>query len=267
VTRYRATLAYVGTQFHGWQAQANASRTVQSVVEKALRQFVRAASRPVAAGRTDAGVHAEGQVVHFELPREEDPLRVRSAVNGLLPWDVRFLEVALTSPDFHARRDAAWKDYLYRWSRAAVIPPRDSLFVSPIAARAEAGRMLAAAATLAGERDFGVLSVRQPKGASSVRRIYRVEIEERGDEIRALFRGDAFLRGMVRSICGVLADVAREKAPVDRLEQLLSTGDRKLLAPKAPAKGLTLLRVAYGDEVSSVSSQADRGSGWWTADS
>ena len=267
MTRYRATLAYVGTHFHGWQAQANASRTVQSVLEKALRQFARAASRPVAAGRTDAGVHADGQVVHFDLPREEDPSRVRSAVNGLLPWDVRLLEAAPTSPDFHARRDAAWKDYLYRWSRAAVIPPRDSLFVSPIPVRADAGRMLAAAATLAGERDFGVLGVRQPKGASSVRRLYRVQIEERGDEIRALFRGDAFLRGMVRSICGVLSDVARGKAPADRLELLLRTGDRRLLSPKAPAKGLTLLRVAYGDEPSAFSSPADRGSGWRTADS
>jgi tRNA pseudouridine38-40 synthase len=266
-TRFRATLAYVGTDFHGWQAQANASRTVQSVLEKALRQFARAASRPVAAGRTDAGVHADGQVVHFDLPREEDPSRVRSAVNGLLPWDVRLLEVAPTSLDFHARRDAAWKDYRYRWSRAAVIPPRDSLFVSPIAAGADAGRMLAAAAGLAGERDFGVLGVRQPKGASSVRRLYRVEIEERGDEIRALFRGDAFLRGMVRSICGVLADVARGKAAVDRLEQLLRTGDRKLLAPKAQAKGLTLVRVAYGDELSAVSSLLSAGEEGRPADS
>lgn len=246
-TRYRATLAYVGTGFHGWQVQANASRTVQAVLEKALRQVARTASRPVAAGRTDAGVHADGQVVHVDLPREEDPARVRSAVNRLLPWDVRLIEIAATTSDFHARRDAVWKEYLYRWSRAAVIAPRDSLFVSPIAASSDASRMIAAASSLAGERDFGVFGVRQPKGASSVRRLYSVEIKEQGDEICALFRGDAFLRGMVRSICGVLAHVARGKAPVDRLEELLATGDRRLLAPKALAKGLTLLRVAYGD--------------------
>ena len=83
-----------------------------------------------------------------------------------------------------------------------------------------------------------------------MRKILNVEIEEDGAEIRALFRGDAFLRGMVRSICGVLADVAREKAPLDRVEELLSSGDRRLLAPKAPARGLTLLRVAYADAAS-----------------
>jgi len=246
-TRYRATLAYVGTDFHGWQAQANASRTVQAVLEKALRQFARAASRPVAAGRTDAGVHADGQVVHFDLPREEDPARVRAAVNGLLPWDVRLIETAPAPSDFHARRDAVWKEYLYRWSRSPVILPRESLFVSPIAAAADTGRMIAAAACLAGDHDFGVFGVRQPKGASSTRRLYSVEIRERGNEICALFRGDAFLRGMVRSICGVLADVARGKAPVERVGELLRTGDRRLLAPKAPAKGLTLMRVAYGE--------------------
>src|SRR5262249_7626245 len=109
-TRYRATLAYVGTDFHGWQVQANASRTVHAALEKALGQLARAASRPVAAGRTDAGVHADGQVVHFDLPRGEDPARVRSAVNGLLPWDVRLIEAAPAPPDFHARRDAVWKE-------------------------------------------------------------------------------------------------------------------------------------------------------------
>jgi len=107
--------------------------------------------------------------------------------------------------------------------------------------------MSAAAASLVGEHDFAVFGVRQPKGVSSVRRLFGVEIRERGDEIFALFRGDAFLRGMVRSICGVLAHVARGKAPIDRLGELLRTGDRKLLSPKALAKGLTLVRVAYDD--------------------
>ena len=105
--------------------------------------------------------------------------------------------------------------------------------------------MRAAAAALPGERDFGVFGVRLPAGESSARRLHFVRVEESGDEIRALFRGDAFLRGMVRSICGVLAAIARGKAPPDRIAELLETGDRRLLSSKAPALGLTLVSVHY----------------------
>ena len=245
--RYRAVLAYVGTRFHGWQRQANAPRTVQAVLEKALSSFDGSPVKAHAAGRTDAGVHAEGQVVHFDLTRERAPERVRDAVNALLPEDARLLAVDFAAPEFHARRDAAWKEYLYRWSRAPVIAPRDAPFVAPISPRTEAARMRAAAEDLPGRRDFAVFGVRLPKGESTVRELHSVRIDEEGPEIRALLRGDAFLRGMARSICGLLADVGRGKAPVERVADLLRTGDRRGLAPKALARGLTLVRVSYGD--------------------
>lgn len=243
--RYRAIVSYVGTNFHGWQVQSNAPRTVQAVLERALARFRTGATRPVAAGRTDAGVHADGQVVHFDLPREDDPVRVRDGVNRFLPGDVRLIDVARAAEDFHARRDALWKEYLYRWTRAAVTLPREAPFVTPISPRAEAPPMRKAARALIGNQDFRVFAVRPPGAESSVRRLHSVDISESGDEIRALFRGDAFLRGMVRSICGVLADVGRGKAPPLRVAELLETGDRRLLAPKAPARGLTLVRVHY----------------------
>ena len=243
--RYRAVLSYVGTRFHGWQIQRNAPRTVQAVLEDALARFSGEPVRAVAAGRTDAGVHAEGQVVHFDLATPRHTETILDGANRLLPGDVRLLAVSEAAPDFHARRDAAWKEYLYRWSRSAVIPPHDRLFVARISARADIGVMRAAAAALPGERDFGVFGVRLPAEESSARRLHFVRVEESGDEIRALFRGDAFLRGMVRSICGVLAAIARGKSPPDRIVELLETGDRRLLSSKAPALGLTLLRVHY----------------------
>jgi len=242
--RYRAVLAYVGTGFRGWQIQSNAARTVQSVVEDALAAFAGEPVRPLAAGRTDAGVHADGQVVHFDLPHPREPREVRDALNTLLPWDVRILQVERANAAFHARRNALWKDYLYRWSRADVIAPRDSLFVAPISRNAEAGRMATAAEPLAGRRDFGVFAVRGSRD-DSVRTLHSVAIQERGAELRALFRGDSFLRGMVRSICGLLADVARGRLPPDRMREILESGDRSLLAQKAPAKGLTLVKVEY----------------------
>jgi tRNA pseudouridine38-40 synthase len=245
--RYQAVLAYVGTHFSGWQVQRNAPRTVQAILEEALARFAGEAPRAVAAGRTDAGVHADGQVVHFDLERVREPRRLRDAVNAILPWDVRLLAVERTGADFHARRDAVWKEYLYRWSRAEVIPPRDSPFVAPISGRADAGAMRAAARALSGERDFSVFAVRLPAGETPVRKLDFVRVEEAGEEIRALFRGDAFLRGMIRSICGVLADVGRGRVSPGRIRDLLETGDRRLLSQKAAARGLTLVRVHYGE--------------------
>jgi len=242
--RYRAVLAYIGTDFHGWQRQRNAARTVQAVLEEALARFAGAPATAVAAGRTDTGVHADGQVVHFDLAAERDPDRIRDAVNFHLPRDVRVLEVAAAPRGFDARRDAAWKEYIYRWSSAAVISPRNLPFVAPIASRTDGRAMRAAAEALPGERDFGVFGVRRPAG-QSVRKLLSVSISEEQDEIRALFRGEGFLRGMVRAICGVLADIGRGKAPPARIRELLATGDRGLLSPKAPACGLTLVQVHY----------------------
>jgi tRNA pseudouridine38-40 synthase len=246
--RYRAALAYVGTGFRGFQFQENASRTVQSVVEEALKAFSGSAVRVHAAGRTDAGVHADGQVIHFDLPEPREPNRIRDGLNAVLPWDVKLLAVAPAPEGFLARRDAVWKEYLYRWSRAEVIPPRLAPFVAPIASRADPAAMRRAARALDGRQDFGIFGVRLSGGGTGSRRMHFVRVDELGDEIQALFRGDAFLRGMIRSICGVLADVARGKAPEDRIDRLLESRDRRLLSPKAPAGGLTLLRVAYEND-------------------
>ena len=246
--RFRARLAYVGTRFHGWQRQVNAARTVQACLEEALERLDAAPVRAQAAGRTDAGVHADGQVVHFDLARSHSPERIRDGANGLLPPDVRVLEVAPAAPEFHARRDAVWKEYVYAWSRAPVVPPRDAPFVAPISPRADVARLRTAAAALPGRHDFAVFGVRLSRGESTERTLHFVRVEEDGDVVRAIFRGDAFLRGMVRSIAGLLADVARGKAPPDRARELLATRDRRLLSPKAPACGLTLVRVAYPGE-------------------
>jgi tRNA pseudouridine38-40 synthase len=245
--RYRAVLSYVGTEFHGWQIQRNAPRTVQAVLEAALGEFAGEPVRAIAAGRTDAGVHADGQVVHFDLPGASDPDAIGDAVNALLPADARIREVRAAAADFHARRDALWKDYVYRWSRAAVIVPRDAPFVAPISRKAEAARMAAAAKFLPGRRDFGMFAVRS-RDDDSVRTLHAVTIGEDGAELSATFRGDAFLRGMVRSICGLLADVARGRFPPERLREILETGDRRLLSQKARALGLTLAKVEYPED-------------------
>jgi tRNA pseudouridine38-40 synthase len=238
-------IAYVGTGFHGWQIQKNAPRTVQAALEEALGRLARERVRVEGASRTDAGVHADGQVAHFDLPRRRDPRAVRDAANDALPEDVRLLDVEEVDPEFHSRFDARWKEYRYRWSRSAVIAPREAPFVAPISPRADAARMREAARALVGTRDFRVFAVGPRADESTVRTLDSVAIAEDGGALTALFRGDGFLRGMVRSVSGVLADVARGRVPPDRAEELLATGDRRLLSAKAPAKGLTLERVSY----------------------
>jgi tRNA pseudouridine38-40 synthase len=198
------------------------------------------------ASRTDAGVHADGQVAHFDLPRRRDPRAVRDAVNGKLPGDVRLLSVEEAAPVFHARFDAGWKEYVYRWSRAEVIAPRDRPFVARISPRADVERLREAARVVPGERDFRVFAVTAPADESTVRHLHSITVREDGEELLAVFRGDGFLRGMVRSICGVLSDMARGRVPADRMARLLETGDRRLLSHKAAAHGLTLGRVFYG---------------------
>ena len=243
--RYRALVAYTGTEFHGWQVQKNAPRTVQGSLEDALSDLARTRVKVEGASRTDTGVHADGQVAHFDLPHARDPWRVRAAANKRLPEDVRVLDVAEAPRAFHARFDARWKEYLYRWSRSEVVTPREHPFVAPLSSAARVELMRAAAAALPGERDFGVFAVQRTGEGSEVRRLDLVEISEDGPELHALFRGNGFLRGMVRSICGVLADASRRRVPADRIAELLAGGDRALLSAKAPAKGLTLVRVGY----------------------
>ena len=243
--RYRATVAYVGTGFHGWQIQKNAPRTVQAVLHDALRHVARVPVRVEGASRTDTGVHADGQIVHFDLAKPKAPRSIREAVNDSLPEDVRLLDVAEADPGFHARFDAVSKEYIYRWSRAEVIPPRDFPFVGILSPRARVDLMQDAAARAAGTRDFRIFGVQLPPSESSVRTLHSVSIEEAGDELRAHFRGDGFLRGMVRSICGVLADASRGRVPPGRVTELLEEGDRRRLSHKASAKGLTLVRVNY----------------------
>jgi tRNA pseudouridine38-40 synthase len=243
--RYRATVSYVGAGFHGWQIQKNAPRTVQAVLPEALRHVAGSPVRVEGASRTDTGVHADGQVVHFDLEKPKTPRAIREAVNDRLPDDVRLLDVAEADPGFHARFGAAWKEYVYRWSRAEVIPPRDAPFVALLSPRARADRMRDAAARAAGTRDFRIFGVQLPPSEPSVRTLHAVTIEETGEELRAIFRGDGFLRGMVRSICGVLADASRGRVPPGRVTELLEEGDRRGLSHKAAAKGLTLVRVSY----------------------
>lgn len=242
--RYRGTLAYVGTFFHGWQVQENAARTVQAVVEAFLTDRFGTGVRVHASGRTDAGVHADGQVVHFEAP-ETPPAGLLADANRRLPWDVRFLDLTAAAPDFHARSSALAKRYVYRFSRESVVAPRRALFVAPISARADPGLMAESARRIEGERDFFPFSTSGTETETTIRHVSSCRVTEAGPEIEIAIVANGFLRGMARAIAGTLADVGRGRIAPSAVDAIFAARDRARVPAKAKPRGLTLEKVFY----------------------
>jgi tRNA pseudouridine38-40 synthase len=245
--RFRATVAYVGTFFRGWQVQENAARTVQAVLEEASARALGCSVRIHASGRTDAGVHADGQVVHFDAP-ERAPDGLLSAINLRLPWDARVLEIVPAGESFHARSDALAKRYVYRFSRERVIPPRSALFIAPISPRADAARMAEAARRLEGTRDFFPFSTAGTETETTLRRLLSCSVSEEGPEIAIAMTADGFLRGMARAIAGTLADIARCRLEPAHVDAIFAARDKALVSTKAKPRGLTLERVFYAGD-------------------
>ncbi len=246
--RLRLDLAYLGTFFEGWQAQETLRdgarpRTVQGVLEAALSELLKADVRVHGAGRTDSGVHAEGQVAHFDLPEGAPllpPTNLSRALNAKLPWDVRVLSAAGAPSDFHARRSATGKIYVYRLRRGQILPPHAGLVEALASERLDVVAMREAARRLVGRRDFAPFSITGSDPGTTVRTLARLDVEEDGDVLVITAAGDGFLRGMVRRLVGTLRDAGRGR---------ISPGeapDRP--GPTAEGRGLTLARVLYPPE-------------------
>jgi tRNA pseudouridine38-40 synthase len=246
VPPFRLTLAYDGTDFLGWQLQPG-GRTVQGAVEEALARLSGGQRVVVAgAGRTDAGVHALGQVASFELPREMGAAELQRALNGLLPDDVRTLEARPVSPGFHARKSAVSKLYRYELDCGGVQVPQRRRHAAWLPRRLDPGAVDAAAALFVGRRDFSSLASAGGSARTFVRTVSRSEarFDQRGlvYEVEA----DGFLRKMVRSMVGGLIAAGDGSRTPDDLAAALDACDRETWPAPAPARGLTLVRVDYG---------------------
>ena len=248
---FRFLLEYDGTEFAGWQRQRDGERTVQGVLEEALARVVGAPVAVIGAGRTDAGVHAEGQVASAELETALAAETLVRALNAHLPRDVAVLEVAPAAPGFHARYDARAKVYRYSiWNGRQPSPLRRRRFLA-VRAPLDVEAMREAARHLVGCHDFACFETRpEPAalrpGRSTVRRLDRVELGgASGGEIQLELEGSGFLRHMVRAIAGTLLEVGRARRAPDSLPGLLASRDRRQAGPTAPARGLTLVRLRY----------------------
>ncbi len=247
---YKLTLQYDGTDFHGWQAQRD-GRTVQGELERALTLLEGSAVVVYGSGRTDAGVHAEGQVASVQLKREFEPDKLRSALNGNLARDVRVIEASTVSDDFHARYSALGKSYVYRVFNAPVISPFWHRYALHEARWLDVELMREAARLFLGEHDWTAFSAAQTDVTTRVRTITGLEVMEQWDErgcgrlIEIKVSADGFLRYMVRSIAGTLLAIGRGEMQKETITCAINDRDRSLAGATAPAHGLTLVKVDY----------------------
>ena len=244
---YRLRISYRGTAYAGWQRQPNAL-AVQQVVEEALAELLGEAVTIHGAGRTDAGVHARAQIAHLRLDREF-PLRgLVHGVNTRLPEDIRVLAAHRMPDGFHARRSAAAKEYRYRLVRTPVLSPLDSIHSLRLVVDADFAAMRRATATLPGRHDFTAFALAGGSHKDPRRRILLADWRERGELLILRLVGDAFLRGMVRSITGTLLEVGSGKRTVEQFAALLDGRPRSAAGPTAPARGLVMHEVFYPAE-------------------
>ena len=241
---YKILIQYDGTNYHGWQVQPN-GHTIQGELTRVLSLLNKNPVTVHGAGRTDAGVHAEGQVANFLLERQFQPEQLRDAMNGNLDRDIRIVGVELAAPDFHARFSAKEKTYRYRIFTGTVISPFEYRFVLHQRGRLNVQAMRDAATPLIGTHDFSSFTVADSEVEHHIRTVKRVELQEDGDEIRAFVTADGFLRYMVRNIVGTLVEVGRGYRQADEMGDILLCGDRKRAGVTAKPHGLTLLKIDY----------------------
>ncbi len=244
---YRVTLAYDGTDFLGWQLQRpGAGRTVQGVLEEALGRLAGGARVAVlGAGRTDAGVHALGQVASFDLPRGLPAEELQRALNGLLPEDVRVLEAAPAPPGFHPRKSAVTKVYRYELDCGGVQLPQRRRTAAFVPWPLDEGAVREAAALYLGRRDFASLASAGGSAKTTVRTVLRSDAVFSGATLVYEAEADGFLRKMVRSMVGGLIAAGRGTLRVEDLAHALDVRDRRAWPAPAAACGLTLVRVTY----------------------
>lgn len=248
VAHYRLTLAYDGTEFAGWQRQA-AQRTVQGELEQALSRLSGGAAVTVAgAGRTDAGVHALGQVASFGLPRTWDPGALLRALNGLLPADVRAVDSRTVDAGFHARKSAVSKLYRYELDTGGVQLPTRRRVAAHVPWRLEPGPMEELAARYVGRHDFAAVASTGSDVTTTVRNVLRSEVRFAAETLVYEVEADGFLRKMVRSLVGGLIEAGRDRRSAHELMALLNGRDRRAWPAPAAPHGLTLVLVRYGPE-------------------
>ena len=247
----RLLLQYDGTDYVGWQRQA-AGTSIQGLLEDALRPIEGAEVSVHGAGRTDAGVHALGQVASVTLTASIDPVTLARALNAVLPLDVRVAGAEVAAADFHARFSATGKIYDYRVVNAPFMSPFLRRYVWHVMPRLETEAMREAGSTLVGEHDFAAFQGTGTDVHTSVRTVHRLDWSGSGgpdDPLVMRIEGDGFLRHMVRTIAGTLVEIGWGRWPPGAMAGILASRDRARAGTTAPAAGLVLREVLYSHRI------------------
>ena len=245
--RVALLLSYDGGPYAGWQVQPKA-RTVQGVLEEALSRPLRKETSIIGASRTDAGVHALGQVAHFNVTEEVELSKLHRSLNGLLPPSIRCRALAHVAPRFHSQLSARGKLYTYRLQLGPVRDPLRRSVTAHWPYACDLDLLRAGGALFVGTHDFAAFANANLEGQAargSVRTIWRLAVEQVDDELRIHVEGNGFLYKMVRNLVGALLEVAQGRAETTLLKQALRSKDRSLLPPPAPSEGLCLVRIDH----------------------
>ena len=246
---FKLTLAYDGTDFHGWQMQP-ALPTIQSILAESIGRITGEKVVPQGSGRTDAGVHALAQVASFAIESSIPSRNLMVALNDILPAAIRVTAAEEVAADFHARHSATGKSYRYRIFRGEVCPPHLARYVYHHPYPLDESQMKQAAPMLIGEHDFTSFAAVDPeKGreekVSNVRNITRSEWQREGDELTYTVEGNGFLHHMVRNLVGTFLLVGKVSLTPEDLSRILQSKNRSAAGPTAPATGLWLVSVRY----------------------
>jgi tRNA pseudouridine38-40 synthase len=245
MARYRLCIEYDGGPFVGWQRQDNGP-SVQGVLEDAIQKLSARRVNVIGAGRTDAGVHALGQVAHFDLDKDYPPDKVRDALNyHLRPAPVSVLEAAVADAEFHARFSATARHYLFRILNRRSPPALDRAKVWHVAVPLDADAMHAAAQHLVGNHDFTTFRAVECQARTPVKTLDRLDVFRRGEEIHIEASARSFLHHQVRSIAGTLKLVGEGKWLPRDVKSALEARDRAACGPVSPPDGLYLVKVDY----------------------
>jgi tRNA pseudouridine38-40 synthase len=241
-------IAYDGTEYSGWQIQPGETLTIQELIQNSLSTLIREKINIVGSGRTDAGVHALGQVAHFRSTKEFDHDAILFRLNSMLPNAIRILSLEAADEDFHAQKSAKSKTYHYHLWLEDVVDPFRRLYVHQCRNRIDLELLKAAANEFVGTHNFSSFTNSATKGSAGrnpVRTIHEIRIVPQVGGVRLEFKGNGFLYKMVRNIVGSLIQIGSGRRPIEEIQELFKAKDRRLAASGAPARGLFLVCVDY----------------------
>lgn len=243
---FKIILQYEGTKYQGWQRQESTKNTIQGKLETILAKMTDNDFVQVdGSGRTDAGVHALGQVANFKINTAKTPAQIMEYINRYLPEDIAVVDIKEMHERFHSRLNAKGKTYCYRIWNSTMPTVFERRYVYELADELNIDDMRKAAAILVGKHDFKAFTSNKKSKKSTVRTIENISIERKGKEIVLVYSGDGFLYHMVRILTGTLIEVGFGKRSIESVKELLENGTRDMAGELVPAKGLCLVEVRY----------------------